>query len=173
MLPSAFMLLDALPLMPNGKIDRRALLAPESVKHPEEETSAAPTSMVHYQLMQIWEELLDARPIGIRDNFFHIGGHSILAARLVNQIEQVFSKKIPLATLFAGPTIEQLASALQQQEDTDPLVAVQTVGSKLSRYVPFSRRNRTFQEAFTMGALRPMKWLGNCIGKGKRLICWF
>ena len=115
---------------------RRALPAPESVKHTEEETFVAPTSTVHYQLMQIWEELLDERPIGIRDNFFYRGGHSLLAARLVNRIEQVFGKKIPLATLFAEPTIEQLASALQQQEDTGPsfpLVAVQTAGSKLSR----------------------------------------
>jgi acyl carrier protein len=115
MLPSAFRLLDTLPLMPNGKIDRCALPAPETVKHSEEEAFVAPTSMVDYQLMQIWEELLGTRPIGIRDNFFHIGGHSLLAARLVNRIEQVFGKKIPLTTLFAGPTIEQLAGALQQQ----------------------------------------------------------
>ncbi len=113
MLPSAFMLLDALPLTPNGKIDRCALPAPESARHTEEETFVAPTSMVHYQLIQIWEELLDERPIGIRDNFFLLGGHSLLAVRLVNRIEQRYGKKIPLATLFAGPTIEQLASALQ------------------------------------------------------------
>ena len=128
MLPSAFILLDALPLTPNGKIDRRSLPAPESARHIEEETFVAPTSTVHYQLMQIWEELLDAQPIGIRDNFFLLGGHSLLAARLVNRIEQAFGKKVPLATLFAGPTIEQVASALQQQEDTGssfPLVAVQ------------------------------------------------
>jgi amino acid adenylation domain-containing protein len=120
MLPSAFSLLDTLPLTPNGKIDRCALPAPESVKHSEEEVFVAPTSMVHHQLIQIWEELLDARPIGIRDNFFHRGGHSLLAARLVNRIEQVFGKKIPLAALFAGPTVEQLARALQQQEDSGP-----------------------------------------------------
>jgi len=130
MLPSAFILLDMLPLMPNGKIDRCALPAPESVKHFEEGTFVAPTSMVHYQLLQIWEELLDAQPIEIRDNFFHIGGHSLLAVRLVNRIEQVFGKKIPLAALFAGPTIEQLASALQKQEDPGPLVGVQITGSK-------------------------------------------
>jgi len=87
--------------------------------------------MVHYQLIQIWEELLDARSIGIRDNFFDLGGHSLLAARMVDRIEQVFRKKIPLATLFAGPTVEQLANALDRQEDLSSRVRlVQPSGSK-------------------------------------------
>jgi surfactin family lipopeptide synthetase A len=118
-IPSSLVLLDTLPLTSNGKIDRRALPAPQSARSTEEETSVAPTLPVHYQLVKIWEELLDARSIGIGDNFFYLGGHSLLAARLVVQIEQVFGKKIPLATLFAGPTIEHLASALQGQEDAD------------------------------------------------------
>ncbi len=70
MLPSAFMLLDALPLTPNGKIDRRALPAPKSVKLTEEEMFVAPTLPMHYQLMQIWEELLDARPIRNQGQLF-------------------------------------------------------------------------------------------------------
>jgi len=114
MVPSSFVLLDTLPLTPNGKIDRRVLPAPQSAKRTEEETSVAPTLPAHYQLIKIWEELLDARPIGIRDNFFYLGGHSFLAARLSARIEQVFGKKIPLTILFARPTIEQLAVALQQ-----------------------------------------------------------
>ncbi len=135
MMPSAFMLLDALPLTPNGKVDRRALPAPESSRHTAEETFVAPTLTEHYQLISIWEELLDVRPIGIRDNFFYLGGHSLLAARLVHRIEQVFGKNLPLATLFAGPTIEHLAEVLQQQEDTSPrssspVVAVRSGGSK-------------------------------------------
>lgn len=133
MVPSDFMLLDALPLTPNCKVDRRGLPAPDPTKRTEEETYVAPTLMVHYQLIQIWEELLDVRPIGIQDNFFDLGGQSLLATRLINRIEQVFGKKIALATLFAGPTIEQLTHALQQREDTDPrppLVTVQTGGSK-------------------------------------------
>ena len=134
MLPSAFMLLDALPLTPNGKVDRRALPAPGPAKSAIEDTFVAPTLSVHYQLLQIWEELFDIRPIGIRDNFFDLGGHSFLAARLVSRIEQVFRKKISLAILFAGPTIEHLADALQQQEEEapgswSPLVAIQTSGS--------------------------------------------
>jgi amino acid adenylation domain-containing protein len=116
MVPSSFVLIDTLPLAPNGKIDRLALPALQSAGGTEEETSVAPTLPVHYQLIKIWEELLDTRSIGIRDNFFYLGGHSFLAARLVARIEQVFGKKIPLAILFARPTIEQLAVALQQSD---------------------------------------------------------
>lgn len=133
MIPSTFILLDALPLTPNGKLDRRALPAPKPDSHAAEETYVAPTRMVHYQLLQIWEELVDARPIGIRDNFFFLGGHSLLAAHLVNRIEQVFGKNIPLTSLFAGPTIEHLANILLRQEDIappSPMIAVQVGGSK-------------------------------------------
>ncbi|GAC1389438.1 MAG: hypothetical protein NVS4B11_03610 [Ktedonobacteraceae bacterium] len=133
MVPSAFMLLDVLPLTPNCKVDRRALPVPESTMRTMEDTFVAPTLMAHYQLVQIWEELLDARPIGIRDNFFDLGGYSLLATRMINQFEQVSGMKIPPATLFAGPTIEQLVNALEQQEETIssyPLVAVQANGTK-------------------------------------------
>jgi amino acid adenylation domain-containing protein len=133
MIPSAFVLLDTLPLTPNGKVDRHALPAPELSGRTVEEGFVAPKLTIHYQLVQIWEELLEARPIGITDNFFHLGGHSLLAARLIARIEQVFGKKIPLPTLFAGPNIEYLANALQQQTDAgtrSPMVAVQTGGSK-------------------------------------------
>ncbi len=134
MVPSAFMLLDTLPLTHNSKIDRRALPIPQWTERTTEEAYVPPTSMMHYQLIQIWEELLDARSIGIRDNFFNLGGYSFLAARLVASIEQVFGQKIPLATLFAGPTIEQLAHALQTDEKEEytrtPIVAVQAGTAK-------------------------------------------
>jgi len=133
MVPSAFVLLESLPLMPNGKIDRQALPVPGRTRSAAAETFVAPTLIEHYQLIQIWEELLEVRPIGIRDNFFSLGGHSLLAARLLTRIEQVFSKKILPGTLFAGPTIEQLANALGGRENTDspaPVVTIQTGVSK-------------------------------------------
>ena len=133
MIPSTFVILDALPLTPSGKIDRRALPAPDASNRTVEESFVAPTLTQHYQLIKIWEELLDARPIGIRDNFFLLGGHSLLATRLVARIQQVFGKKISLATLFAGPTIEHLTKALQQREETvppSPIMAVQTGGTR-------------------------------------------
>ncbi len=133
MVPSAFMLLDALPLTSNGKIDRRALPTPKFIERAEEESYVALTLLVHQQLIEIWEELLDQQPVQIKDNFFDVGGHSLLAARLVARIEQVCGKKVPLATLFANPTIEQLVNALQTEEERHsrtPIVAVQASGSK-------------------------------------------
>ncbi len=135
MVPAAFVLLDALPLMPNGKVDRRRLPAPDPAKLAVREAFVAPTSLLQHQLVWIWEELLDVRPIGIRDNFFYLGGHSLLAARLVERVEQAYGKRIPLATLFAGPTIEDLAKALQSEAQEGaggrtPVVAVQASGSK-------------------------------------------
>ena len=121
MVPFAFVLLRELPLTANGKVDRRALPPPEVSRCMAKDTFVAPTLPLHHQLVQIWEDLLGVRHIGIRDNFFYLGGHSLLAARLINQIEQVFGKRIPLATLFTRPTIEQLADALQEEGDMDPL----------------------------------------------------
>nr|HET6903405.1 amino acid adenylation domain-containing protein [Ktedonobacteraceae bacterium] len=115
MVPSAFVLLEALPLTPNGKIDKRALPVPERTRSATE-AFVAPTLAVHYQLQHIWEDLLGVKPIGMQDNFFSLGGHSLLAARMVNRIEQVCGKKLPLATLFAGATIQHLADALLKDE---------------------------------------------------------
>jgi len=132
-IPSSFVLLDTLPLTSNGKIDRCALQAPDPIRSTAKESFVAPTLPLHHQLIQIWEDLLGVRPIGIRDNFFDLGGHSLLVARMVNRIEQVCGKKIPLATLFTRATIERLTSALQGQEDAGlpvfPDSAVQTGGS--------------------------------------------
>jgi amino acid adenylation domain-containing protein len=145
MLPSTFVEMETLPLTPNGKIDRRALPVPSSIMPVTEEASVAPTLPAHFQLQQIWEELLDVRPIGIRDNFFYLGGHSLLAARLMDRIEQSFGKKVPLTTLFAGPTIEHLAEALQTEDQATlvPLVAIQPNGTRTPFfYLPGSWNGR-------------------------------
>jgi aspartate racemase len=117
MVPSVLMILEAMPLTPNGKVDRGAFPVPESSRYSSKDSFAVPTLPLHSQLVQIWEELLDARPIGTRDNFFDLGGHSLLAARLVNRIEQDWGKKIPLNTLLADATIERLAEVIMQPED--------------------------------------------------------
>jgi amino acid adenylation domain-containing protein len=140
MVPSAFMIMEAFPLTPNGKIDRRALPAPDTSRTEGESTFVAPKTFLQQQLATIWEDLLQVHPIGIRDNFFELGGHSLLAMRLINRIKQASGKELPLSTLFAGATIEQVAQALQQdtsggtqetQDDTrTPLLPAQTGGSK-------------------------------------------
>ncbi len=133
MVPSAFMLLDELPINANGKVDRLALPEPDAMRSTAEETFVEATSLVQSQLVQIWEELLEVHPIGIRDNFFSLGGHSLLAARLVDRIAHVCGKKIPLSALFAGPTIAQLADTLMKDVDQTSrtsVVAVQASGSR-------------------------------------------
>jgi amino acid adenylation domain-containing protein len=137
MIPSAFMILEAFPLTPNGKIERRALPAPDTSRMEGESTFIAPKTFLQQQLATIWEDLLQAHPIGIRDNFFELGGHSLLAIRLINRIKQASGKEVPLSTLFAGATIAQVAQVLLQEEQKEtqdgtrtPLLPVQTGGSK-------------------------------------------
>ncbi len=117
MLPSAFVLLDTMPLTPNGKVDRRALPAPDLSRQEPEATFVTPRNEVERQLTQIWEQLLGVQPIGIRDNFFELGGHSLLAVKLFWQIEKTFSKNLPLAILFQSGTVEALAKIICQEQD--------------------------------------------------------
>ncbi|OGQ77555.1 MAG: hypothetical protein A3F90_11830 [Deltaproteobacteria bacterium RIFCSPLOWO2_12_FULL_60_19] len=134
MAPSAFVFLDALPLTPNGKVDRRALPPPDRAKVDGRPGYAAPTpGTIEPQLAEIWEELLGIHPIGTQDNFFELGGHSLLAVRMAHRIEQSCGERVPLATLLAGPTIEQLAQALVRQRhdgERSLLVKVQPEGAK-------------------------------------------
>ncbi len=130
MVPSAFVFLDAMPLTPNGKIDRRGLPAPE-VEFKAQETAVA-ADVLQLKLVRIWEDLLGKKPIGIRDNFFELGGHSLLAARLMHRTGQALGKTLPLAMLFQAPTIEQLATVLRQDgwsRHWSSLVAIQPAGS--------------------------------------------
>jgi surfactin family lipopeptide synthetase A len=149
MIPSVFMLLETLPLTPNGKIDRRALPAPEMDRNTTKASFVAPTSLVHHQLVQIWEDLLGIQPIGIKDDFFELGGHSLLAARLFDRMAQVCGKKLPLSTLFAGATIEQLAEALMEDAKTvtpNPMITVQAGGSRR----PFFYLHGQWEEGFSL-----------------------
>ncbi|WP_138497554.1 amino acid adenylation domain-containing protein [Nostoc sp. PA-18-2419] len=145
MLPSAFVLLDTMPLTPNGKVNRRALPAPDLSRQEPEGTFVAPRNQVECQLTEIWEQLLGVQPIGVQDNFFELGGHSLLAVKLFWQIEKTFNKNLPLAILFQSSTVEALAKIICQQEDLatkmgsvedkstttwSSLVAIQPNGSK-------------------------------------------
>ncbi len=133
MVPSAFVLLDAMPMTPNGKVDRRALPAPGSVQGERERSFVPPTTMLQLQLAQIWEEILNVRPVGITDDFFELGGTSLLAARLVDRITDVCEQSLPMASLFSGATIRHLEQALQMRwvEGThSPIVRVQEGDAK-------------------------------------------
>ncbi len=134
MQPAALEQLAELPRLATGKPDRRRLPQVERAKRRDEAAYVAPRLLAEQQLVQIWEELLEPRPIGIRDNFFHLGGHSLLAAQLVDRIQRATGKKLALSTLFARPTVEQLAQALQDSpaegEERARLLPVQAEGTR-------------------------------------------
>jgi amino acid adenylation domain-containing protein len=132
MVPSEFVFLESMPLTPNGKVNRRALLKLKSDSPSENTQANATNDPLQAQLIAIWEELLGRKPIGIGDNFFELGGHSLLAARLMHRIKQVSGKTLPLAALLQAPTVEQLADVLRGDfsHHWSSLVAIQPEGSK-------------------------------------------
>jgi amino acid adenylation domain-containing protein len=113
MMPSAFLLLDTLPALPNGKVDRHALLALE-VKQPERGDGAAPRTPVEEVLCAIWAEVLGVERVGVEDNFFDLGGHSLLVTQVVSRARQVFEVELPLRSLFETPTVAGLAATVEQ-----------------------------------------------------------
>jgi thioesterase domain-containing protein/acyl carrier protein len=132
MVPSVFVVLEELPLSTNGKVDRNALPAANEHK-PAGKPAAAPQDGLELKLLKIWERVLAVGPVGIDDNFFDIGGHSLLAVRLFAQIEKSFGRNLPLATLFQAPTIRLLAQVLREEGWTAPwssLVLLQNGGNR-------------------------------------------
>ena len=133
MTPSSFVMLETLPLLPNGKVDRRALKELSVDKTELSEAFIAPRTPTEEAIAKIWTEVLQCDRVGRHDNFFELGGDSLLAVRLMAQIHQQFKRELPLSTLFLNPTVEGLANALKQPTDSlpwSPLVAIQPAGSK-------------------------------------------
>jgi len=129
MVPSSFVILDALPLTPSGKVDRRALPAPA----PERGDIVAPRDPLEAALARRWEDLLGVRPVGVTDDFFQLGGHSLLAVRLVRQIEELCGVTLPLATLYARTTVESLAAAIVEGDHgsfAEPVVTLNGGGTR-------------------------------------------
>lgn len=131
MVPSAFVFLDSLPLTPNGKIDRKALPAPDTCRPELTEGFIPPRTPTEKMIANIWAKVLKIEKIGIHDNFFDLGGHSMLIVRLIGQIETAFGLRLRPAIIFQSPTIAQLASAIQHQSfSRSSLVPIQTRGSR-------------------------------------------
>jgi amino acid adenylation domain-containing protein len=113
MVPGAIVLLVALPLGPNGKLDRRALPAPDASSGAADDAFVAPRSPAEEILAGIWSEVLKLDRVGAHDNFFEIGGHSLLATRVVSRIRQAFGAEVPLRAVFEAPTLAGLAERVE------------------------------------------------------------
>ena len=133
MVPNAFVSLDAFPISPNGKVDRRLLPAPSQDVASRESRYVAPRTECETALVSIWEEILGAQQVGIHDNFFALGGHSLLATRVFAQIDKKIMKGLPITLLFQYPTVAQLAEVIDQQRPSEAwsaLVPIKTGGTR-------------------------------------------
>jgi aspartate racemase len=133
MIPSSFVMLDELPLNASGKIDRRSLLASQEGNMLSVGSGTAPRDELEKRLQRIWEDLLEIENIGVQQDFFELGGDSLLAVRLLVDVEKALSFKLPLSALLEARTIEDLARAIRRhsaESDWSSLVAVQPLGSR-------------------------------------------
>ena len=118
MVPSAFVMLDELPLTANGKVDRRALPAPTGARPDLAEDYVAPRTPVERVVAGIWCELLGLERVGLYDNFFTLGGHSMLATRVVFRLSQTLLVDLSLHTLFETPTVDGVVNAVTKSGAT-------------------------------------------------------
>nr|VFK12474.1 MAG: amino acid adenylation domain-containing protein [Candidatus Kentron sp. LPFa] len=135
MMPSAFVVLNTLPLTPTGKLDRKALPAPQEVEAPP--SLHRPRSVTEQDLLAIWRDVLQNGAVGIYDNFFELGGHSLLAIRLASRIADAFGTALPPQALFRFPSVAELAGYLAQANPDLPwstLVALQPRGDKAALF---------------------------------------
>jgi len=139
MAPASFVILDELPLLPNGKIDRRALPAPEAVRPDLPHAFIAPRTGIERSLAGLWSDLLGLPQVGIHDNFFDLGGHSLLTTQLISRVRELFQVELPLRQVFQQPTIAALAIVIEQiQNNSAPgempkIVRVDRAARRLAR----------------------------------------
>ena len=147
MIPAKFIPLERLPLTPNGKIDRNALPA-DATNLSAADSHAQPHDVLEQMLSQIWSRILKVKQIGVDDNFFAIGGHSLLAVRLMTEVERLFHVRLPLATLVEAPTIADLAKVLRKNHWTpawSSLVPIRTTGSRPPLFLMHSHGGNTLE----------------------------
>jgi hypothetical protein len=114
MVPSAFIVLEVLPLTPNSKVDRHALAALDKAHLSTQSTYEAPRSKLEQMIAQIWQQTLKCEKVGIHDNFFDIGGHSLLLAQVHSQLQERLQRELALIKLLEYPTISLLARYLEK-----------------------------------------------------------
>ncbi|NIR48175.1 amino acid adenylation domain-containing protein [candidate division KSB1 bacterium] len=116
MVPSAFVFLEAFPLTPNGKVDRRALPAPGGIRPELGSAFVAPQNEIERGIAGVWQEVLGVEKVGIDDNFFDLGGHSLLLVQVQSKLQKKFERELSIVDLFKYPTINALAKYFGQEE---------------------------------------------------------
>ena len=134
MLPAACVFLDAMPQTPGGKIDRKALPLPDETRATDSSTYLAPRNSLETELVGIWEDVLGVSPVGVQDDFFDVGGHSLLAVRLLSAIEEKTGHRVSLAALLQGRTVEYVAGTMTGDESAEAVssfIPHRTCGGKI------------------------------------------
>jgi len=129
MVPSAIVRLEAFPLTTNGKLDRKALPAPNGAGHEADGPYVAPRSELENVIADVWREALGIERVGVRDNFFNLGGHSLLLIRVNNRLRETLRMELPVVELFKYPTVSALAEHLSQSQ-AQPRAAARAVRSE-------------------------------------------
>jgi amino acid adenylation domain-containing protein len=127
MVPSAFVLLDKMPLLSNGKVDREALPTPEYSRKQLEEEYVAPRNEVEQSLAKIFAEVLGIEKIGINDNFFLLGGHSLSATQVITRLRETLQADVPLRRLFEDPTVAGLSTAVEEFQNQPQDDAIEVI----------------------------------------------
>lgn len=169
--PSVFVFLEALPLGPNGKVDRKALPAPDHLRPELNSKYTSAQDSVQEKLVQIWESVLGIQSIGIEDNFFDLGGNSLFAVKLFSQIEKAFRLRLQLrpATLSLAPTVAQLATLLRQEQRSkswSSLMPIQPNGSRIPFFLVHGEFSNAFLPAY-LGSDQPFYGLEHQSQDGK------
>ncbi len=157
MVPNAFVILEALPLTPNGKVDRRALPTPDMSGELQEQY-VAPRTPIEEILVQIWTQVLKVEHIGVRDRFFTLGGHSLLATQLISRIRNTFKVELPLQSVFATPTVAELALLIQQQQENVEFTSTPVLPRTENAELPLSYAQ---QRLWFLDRLEPLSALYN------------
>ena len=161
MVPASLTPLPSLPLNINGKVDRNALPDPNSGRAELAANFLAPRTPLEQELAGLWSEVLGVGEVGVRDNFFDLGGHSLLAVRLFAQIEARLGKKLPLASLFQRPTVEDLAPLLEEDRPASQRGHCSSTFSRKAPERPFSgctHWEETGEERSSITASWPGSW---------------
>ncbi len=118
MVPASFVMLEALPLTPNGKVDRRALPEADDARPDAGEAYIEPRSAMERAIANIWQEVLELEKVGVNDNFFGLGGHSLLLVRAHSKVSEALRVKLSMMEMFKYPTVSALAEHLSEQRDS-------------------------------------------------------